>query len=321
MNSSHPAPEAAPDPWADPLALRRGVPPDDGRPLLLVWGNCQAESLRLLLAAGDVRTVRLPAVHELGATDVAALHRLVAASDLLVSQPVAEDYHDLPIGTTQLAALQAPQARQVSVPIVRFAGLYPEHVVVHPPHLLDPVPPLVAYHDLRVATAAAWSTVGCAVPAEAAAPLTAEAVLAVGERSLAELRRREAATDVVASDLLQRPTFASMRTINHPGNAVLEPLARRVRAALGLPVAVPDVVRPLLDSVHAPRDPVVAGVHDPAAAPSDVWWIEGGAVSSTEVAAAHTDFYRRRPDVLVAVLERSAPERSVLGLRTPEECR
>ncbi len=320
MNDPATAPAVVHDPWADPLALRRGVPPDDGRPLLLVWGNCQAESLRLLLAAGDLRTVRLPAVHELGAADVAALHRLVAASDLLVSQPVAEDYHDLPIGTGQLVDLLVPGARHATVPIARFAGLYPHHVVVHPPGLPDPVPPLVAYHDLRTATVAAWTAAGRLPPAGALAALTPEAVLAVGERSLDELRRREAATDVAVADLLERPTFASMRTINHPGNAVLEPLAARVRTVLGLPAAPPGTRRPLLDAVHGPRDPVVAAVHDPGAVPTEAWTVEGHELAQADVAAAHADFYARRPDVLAEVLRRSEPERALLGLRTPEDC-
>ena len=37
--------------------------PADGRPVVVVHGNCQAESLRLLLAADDVVSERLPAVH------------------------------------------------------------------------------------------------------------------------------------------------------------------------------------------------------------------------------------------------------------------
>ena len=43
--------------------------PDDGRPLLLVHGNCQAEAMRVLLAGvGEHRTVRVPPVHELEAS-------------------------------------------------------------------------------------------------------------------------------------------------------------------------------------------------------------------------------------------------------------
>jgi len=291
--------------------------------LLLVWGNCQAESLRLLIDAGDVRSVRLPAVHELEPHEVAALHRLVAAADLLVSQPVSPGYHGLPIGTEQLVALLPPGARHAVVPLVRYAGLHPHHVVVHPPGLPDPVPPLVAYHDLRVATRAAWDAHGRRPPADP--PLTEEAVRAIGDRSLAELRRREPGLDVTATDLLEHPTFASMRTVNHPGNAVLEPLARRVRTALGLPDRPPGVTRPLLDSVHAPRDPVVAAVHDPGAPRRgdwhDDWRIDGRRVPVHRVTAAHRAWYAARPDVLAEVLRRSAPERDVLGLRTPQEDR
>lgn len=296
------------------------VTPDD-RPLLLVWGNCQAESLRLLVDAGDVRSVRLPAVHELEPWEVASLHRLVAAADLLVSQPVADGYHGLPVGTAELVALLPAAARHAVVPIVRYAGLHPHHVVVHPPGLPDPLPPLVPYHDLVTATAASWAAVGRPPPTEAIDALTEDAVRAVGDRSLAELRRRESGLDVAAADLLERPTFASMRTINHPGNAVLAPLAHRVRTALGLRSRLPGVTRPLLDAVHAPRDPVVAAVHDPGAEVCADWRVEGRRVPVREVAAAHAAWYADRPDALAAVLHRSTPERALLGLRTPEECR
>ncbi len=296
------------------------VPADDGRPLLLVWGNCQAESLRLLVDAGDVRSVRLPAVHELTPEGVEPLHGLVAAADLLVSQPVGVDYHGLPIGTAQLVDRLPPTARHLVVPIVRHAGLYPHHVVVHPPGLPDPVPPLVPYHDLGTATSAAWRAAGRDAPREALADLTPEAVCAIAERSTSELRRRECGLDVVVSDLLEHPTFASMRTINHPGNVVLEPVAHRVRAALGLPARPPGVTRPLLDSVHAPRHRVVAALLDPGAEPGDDWLVEGRTLLRSEVETAHAGWYDARPDVLAEVLRRSAPERSVLGLRVPQEC-
>jgi hypothetical protein len=295
------------------------APADDGRPLLLVWGNCQAESLRLLADAGDVRSVRLPAVHELLPAEVPALHQLVARTDLLVSQPVADGYHELPVGTAQLVDVLPPSARHVVLPIVRYAGLHPLHVVVHPPGLPDPLPPVVPYHDLVVATAAAWRAAGRRAPSDALGTLGPEAVRAIGERSLAELRRREAGLDVPAADLLAAPTFASMRTINHPGNAVLEPLGHRVRAALGLPPRPPGVSRPLLDAVHAPCLAAVAAVHDPEAEPSDDWVVDGHRVPGATVAEAHAAFYDARPDVLAEVLRRSAPERAILALRTPEE--
>lgn len=296
------------------------IPADDGRPLLVVWGNCQAESLRLLIDTGDLRSAQLPAVHEIQAEHVAAVHRWVGSADVLVAQPVADDYHDLPIGTSQLVDLLRPSSRSVVVPVVRYAGIQPHHVVIHPPHLPDPLPPLVPYHDLTVATAASWRAAGHRAPPHAAPELTPDAVQAIGRLSLDRLRERETRADVAVSDLFDHPGFAAMRTINHPGNVILEPLARRVREALGLPVRPATVTRDLLSSIHAPRLAAVAAAYDPGADLEPDWWLEGRRLPTSEVAAAHAAFYAARPDVLDEVLRRSRPERDLLALRTPEEC-
>ncbi len=235
---------------------------------------------------------------------------------------MALDYHQLPIGTAQLVERLPATARHVVAPIVRFSGLHPHHVVVHPPELIDPLPPLVVYHDLVTAVAAAWTRSGRPVPAEALAPLTPAGVRGVAALSIAELARRERATGSVrVSDLLLEPRFETMRTINHPGNRVLEPLARRLRAALGLPERPLARVPPLLTSVIAPRDPVVATVYDPTVVPSSAWHVEGVEIPGREVRRAHAAFYSERPDVLDAVLDRSADVRDLLGLRTPQEDR
>ena len=65
----------------------RPLPPDDGRPLVVVHGNCQAESLRVLLA-GSLRSVRVPPVHELERDDLPHLRRTLAHASVLLSQPV-----------------------------------------------------------------------------------------------------------------------------------------------------------------------------------------------------------------------------------------
>lgn len=291
-------------------AASAGPPPDDA-PLVLVHGNCQAESLRLLLASDDVRTVRVPPVHELGAADVPRLRRLLARADVLVAQPVGADHRGLPIGTGQLAEHLPPGGRTVLVPPVRYHGLQPWHVVAHPPGLVDPDPPLAAYHDLRVLASVL-------VPDAASVATPPEAVRAVAAASVAELERREALHGtVIVSDLVARPARGLVRTVNHPSNAVLEPLAARVRVAAGLPPRPPGVTRPLLDGVHAPLEAVVLaalglpGAHEPD------WRLHGRRVPAAEVAAAHRAFYRARPDVVRVLVERYAATLQLLGLPAP----
>ena len=297
--------------------------PPDGVPLLAVVGNCQAESLRLVLDDEDVRTVRLPPLHELGPGDLAPLHRLLPRLDLLVAQPVGEDHRGLPLGTTQLLERARADLRHVLVPPVRHAGPYPCHLVVHPPGLPDPDPPVVAYHDVRTAVRAAWLRAGRTPPPVGAAlgpAPDAAVVAAVCADSRAELARRETLHGtVVAHDLLLAPTFAHLRTVNHPGNALLAPLGRRVRAALGLTDRPTRVSRPLLDHVHAPREASVAAVLDPAEAARDHWVLGGRRVPVTEVETAHLRWYATRPDVLDVVLARSAALRGMLGLELPGE--
>jgi hypothetical protein len=268
-------------------------------PVALVVGNCQAESLRLMLDGGGLRTVRTPPVHELTAADLPHLHRWLARATVLVTQPIRNDYRGLPLGSAQLSERLGPGARTLRVPVIRFAGLYPAHAIIRPPSDPSLVPPVVAYHDLRVLAEAADLKVRPG--------LDGPAIREIAEHSLEHLRTREAAHGaVVVSDLFRTPSFALMRTLNHPGNPVWSALAERVRAALDLPAHTVDIGRPLLGAVHAPREAAVIeawGLDEPE---RPHWIVDGRAVSPAEVREAHLDWYSRHPDAVRAGLTRHA---------------
>ncbi|MFJ6653285.1 WcbI family polysaccharide biosynthesis putative acetyltransferase [Microbacterium sp. NPDC091313] len=264
----------------------------------VVVGNCQAESLRITLTSPDVPTVRVPAVHELTADDAGRLHGLLARAAFLVVQPIHDDYHDLPLGTRQLRAALPAGAACVVVPNVRFAGLHPFQAALRVPGV-DEDPPVVAYHDVRVLAEAAGLPLG--------ERLGRDAVRAIAAESVAELRRREQATDVAASDLFTAPDFALMRTVNHPGNAVWMPLAERVLAALGTGTPPTDPGRPLLAAVQAPREEWVIEAWGSSEPPRDHWVVEGAPVAADEVSAAHREWYRAHPEVVTSALTRLAP--------------
>lgn len=293
-------------------------PTDEARPVLLVTGNCQAESLRLLLDADDVRAVRTPPLHDLRPHEVDPLHRWLGRTDLLVSQPVRADYRGLPVGTAQQQALLPGAARAVVVPILRYAGLHPWHLVMHPPGLDDPEPPVVPYHDVRLVARAAWSRDGRAT--ETGPGATDEGIRAVAAASVAELARREAAVDAVrVSDLLAHPAGDTVRTVNHPGNRLLVPVAARVRAALGLEPRRPGVDRPLLTSVVAPLEAAVVAAHGLPDAPRPDWRVGGRTVVADAVARAQLAWYAARPDVLDLALERSGEVRALLDVPAPTD--
>lgn len=281
--------------------------PDGDGPVALVVGNCQAESLRIMLDGGGLRTVRMPAVHELVAGDLPHLDRWLARAALLISQPVRDGYHGLPLGTAQLGARLGDGGRTLPVPVIRFAGLYPAHAIVRPPSDPSLVPPVVEYHDLRILAEAAGLT--------ARPRIEAPTVRAIAAHSLTQLRTREAAHGtVVVSDLFAAPSFAQMRTLNHPGNPVFSALATRVRAALGLPEHTADPGRPLLDAVHAPREAAVIeawGLDEPE---RPHWLVGGEVVEAGAVREAHLAWYAAHPDAVRAGLARHAGSLRILGL-------
>ena len=288
---------------------------DSDAPLIVVHGNCQAESVRIVVAAPDVTTVRIPPAHELTAADIPHLHRLLSRAAALVSQPVRDDYRGLAIGTRQLAARMPARATTVLIPVVRFAGLYPFHLIVRPPSDLAATPPLVAYHDARLLRTA-YDRRSDPRAAVRRTGLSTDQVLELGRRSLAELTQREQRhSTVTVSDVFNMVSFAQMRTINHPGNPVWSILGARVRQKLALQKSSIELDRPLLNSVHAPRLSVVADAYGLSDPPTDSWVVEGQPVSTAEVEEAHLQWYQDHPDAVDAGLDRHAETFAVLGLR------
>jgi hypothetical protein len=285
-----------------------GVAPlPDGPAVAVVHGNCQAESLRLALDGPDLATVRIPPVHELAAADLPHLRRTLARASVLISQPVRDGYHDLPLGSDQLAAAVPPGATVLRVPVIRFAGLYPTQAIIRPPSDRSAVPPLVPYHDLATLARAAGHGDG--------PTLSVTKVQRVAAISLAELRRRELAHDTVAvADLFVAPDFAQMRTINHPGNSVWETLARRVRERLGLGDIVA-LTRPLLNAIHGPREREVIDAFGLDGPPQPCWTLDGEAVDPAVLRHAHLSWYRDHPDAVAEGLRRHAAVLAVLSAR------
>ena len=280
--------------------------PDGDRPLLVVHGNCQAESLRQLLQdapGAPWSSVRIPPVHELAADEVPLLHRLLKRADVVLTQPIADDYHGLPVGVGQVQRT-ATRARTVVWPVIRYSGLHPWQLVNQ--HAEEGDPPLVPYHDARTVLRAVGG-----------APLrsASQAAVAVSQWSLAELRRRERAAGAVpVSDLVLEAGAGAMRTINHPANPVLVALARRVEEVLGLPATAVDPGRRLLDAVHAPVEAEVLdslGL-DPSAA-RESWLIAGDSVPDEEVAATQLAWLRGRPHVLDAIVRRQRTQLALVA--------
>ena len=271
--------------------------------LLVVVGNCQAESTRkLLMSTGHFTGERIAPVHELEAADMGWFLDLVARADVLVTQPIRDNYRGLPVGTRQLQT----SARRVVVPVLRFDGLMPYQAIIRDPDDPSLNPPVVPYHDLRtLATAAGY------VPA---APPSPDALRRAAAMSVEQMRLRERAHDaVVVSDYLE--TSPVWHTVNHPDNATLAFMASRVLEELGLsdePVA-PDYE--MLGGLDAPIDAAAADALGVSVTGRDTWRERGaGVIDADEIRAAQLEFYRQRPALVAHGLQRHAERLANLGL-------
>lgn len=275
--------------------------PDDSKPTIAVTGNCQAESLRIVLqASGRFNSFRIPPIHEWNSADYEYVKKVLDRTDILVSQPVRDDYRGLPCGVDQLATLLPESAHVVKVPVLRFSALNPYYAIVRP---LDP--PVVPYHDLRTVAAMAgipqvnepdWQ--GC-----------------LDHNVLQMAQREKAHGTVVMSDWLE--TVPVWHTLNHPDNATLQELGNRVLASLdfrgdGNGAARAPEDREMLGHLRTPILPEAAKALG-CDAVRQTWTLGGEVLLDDAISRAHREFYSANPELLVNAVNRHADLLSRLG--------
>lgn len=286
---------------------------DDDRKLLVVWGNCQAEALRIVLSSSSYlpfRTVRVPPVHELESADMARVENLVRRAAVIVSQPVRTGYRGFPIGTSDLAGL-APSASVIVWPVIRYGGLFPFQVIARHPAQPSAVPAAVPYHDLRTVRAVVagrdrfddWDV-----------DVTAERIREAAQWSMDQLAVRERRhCDIGISDILLDLGADAAHTINHPGNRVLLTLGTRILDSLGASAPVPPS-RDLLGNIRAPLERRVIDALGIDACPRASWDVDGAVLTEDDVRRRQMLWYADHPEFIGAVLDRYSVLIEILGL-------
>ncbi|TYQ09105.1 UNVERIFIED_ORG: hypothetical protein L601_004400000110 [Gordonia westfalica J30] len=289
------------------------APVDDDRKLLVVWGNCQAEALRIVLSSSPdlpFRTVRVPPVHELESADMAQVEDLVRRAAIIVSQPVRAGYRGFPIGTSDLVA-RAPSASVIVWPVIRYGGLFPFQVIARHPAQPSAVPAAVPYHDLRTVLAVRAGRGGLD---EWDVDVTAERIRDAARWSVDQLEIRERRhCDVGISDVLLDLGADAAHTINHPGNRVLLTLGGRILDSLGASAPVPPS-RDLLGNIRAPLEQRVVDALGFDASPRTSWEVDGTVLTEDDVRRRQMRWYAEHPEFIDAVLDRYADLIEILGL-------
>ncbi|WP_231605193.1 WcbI family polysaccharide biosynthesis putative acetyltransferase [Synechococcus sp. CBW1006] len=216
-------------------------PPEPPSLALVVVGNCQAFPLMLGLqqALPTAQITFCPSVHLATAADVAELHQALPQADLLVMHRVQTGYrNNIGLDTATLQALLAPGARCVVLPNLHYEGQLPWIAYGQDPEgrlsALEAESPLGPYHDFLAMAAAGRGLDAAALHGIPCPEAVASVLREAHHHSLAELRSREADCSVGLSDWIaerhrQQPIG---HTINHPTQASLDTLLRRLLAQL-----------------------------------------------------------------------------------------
>lgn len=281
---------------------------DDPRPVVVVLGNCQTEALRVLLdgsPAQSVRSVRVVPIFEMTADDVIHLDHLLARTDVLIVQPVADGYRGMPLGSDEIAARLPRTTQVVRVPSFFYGGLYPWQVLVRTPESGDP--PGVPYLDLRTVLEAATGR-------RPGADMAADGIREIAAASVAELaRRQEKAGALPQADLIEPAGADACHVVNHPGNTVLVATARRIQEAIGVPVDAVDPGRVLLSEVFAPLDSQVIEALGLAAEPRTDWRYRGETVPDEQIREVQLAWLREHPEIVSLGMERHTSTAKLLG--------
>ncbi len=292
--------------------------------LLLVWGNCQAESYRRLLGGepgtamlGDsgLNTVRVPPAFEIQPDEVEHLERLLTRTRALVTQPIPQDYRGMPIGTAQLIAQLPEDAPVVRIPVVYDTSRFPWQVTLRnwkfaPGAAERPGedPPVVPYHDLRVLAEAATGRRREVAP---------EALRAAAAASVQALRTREEAKRTVSmADIVAGERGTGFYTVNHPTNVVLTRVAERTAEQFPFEVTVQPVpeTRVLLGGVRAPLHASVVEALELEAEPTEDWSVGGELIPDEQMRQTHLEWYAQNPLAVEVGMRKYADQLRLLGL-------
>jgi hypothetical protein len=204
-------------------------------PKLAVIANCQARPIASLCQglAADVEITGVGVVHLVSIQDENELKKSFDAADIIFAQLVQDNY---PIPFVRTGTLKATYPGKVIVwPNLFFRGQCPDLYYANGERKQRLGGPLLDYH-LRTVLEGWRQGRSAAVVLAALKAGEMASPPDVGHQSLQQLRLREAATDVRASDIIEEAwtTRRLFFTFNHPRTILLEAIARRLLRNAGI---------------------------------------------------------------------------------------
>jgi Polysaccharide biosynthesis enzyme WcbI len=226
-----------------------------------ILGNCQAQHLEAMLATSspDVQVTRLEPVFMMNEAHHGPVYEALAAADIVFAQRISDEFKMDWLSSAEIR--KSFGGKVVVWPNIYFDGYFPGVSYVYHGGWGKLLSPLVEYHFTQVMAAhRAGHSIEAAIDAFAGEGLLATTPDPFGQ-SLAQLRAREADTDVIISDFIaeQATQQRLFYTPNHPMNALLGEMLRRMAAKTGLEVDIAEgIAMPYrLDDVYIASSPAV----------------------------------------------------------------
>ncbi|MCK6210811.1 hypothetical protein KZX45_09685 [Georgenia sp. EYE_87] len=277
------------------------------RPVVTVYGNCQASALRTLLQrspsfSNKFTIAWIPGAHQITAHQLPTIRKILRKTSIFITQEIKNDYRGLPLGTSQFVSALASGAQVVTYPVMYYRGLHPYLVYVHANGALGtPAPRTEGYHDLRFIAAAARRM----RPAEASRWLedytgNAEWIRAVASESLNELKRREERLDIKVSHAIAPLRDTAFWTVNHPSNDLMDVAVQGIMDALSLDS---DVLAPLdyelLSSTVVPvHNHIRHALGYTTTSTESLWTIANTLTLEKRLLESHLEYYTARGEIL-----------------------
>ena len=272
-----------------------------------------------LTFAERYRTEPLPAAHVVGSAEVAAeIRRTVAEAQLIIHQPVRENYRGLPLGSAQITADASSTARRLTFPALYYDGVFPYQAYVRATdNSREEIPRLSGYHDLRflfcaaeglqLDEAQAWCRDFRGSP---------DGLRAWAVNAQQRVRAYEASLDVAVSDRLFSSALhhRSFFTADHPTNAALVELVARIHAALGLEYDPVVPQHPLLGNYRAPLDGDVVDALILPTHPGTNWIVNDRLYPRDQLLVEHLAFYAEHPETVAAGMAEHGQRMMMLGM-------
>lgn len=209
----------------------------------LIYGNCQAAALRTYLQknsafASTYRVIDIKPVHLLTQEDIPYIDQVVSETDLLIYQPVSDNYKGIyQLSTRYLIDRLKPGCRQISFPVAYFTGYNPEVTYLRDGNGANISKPFV-YHDINILRLFDQGKSGREILEIIQDDdfYTAAAAEKQFNDTMDRLKSREAGLDIKLSEFIQDHfrTERLFHVFNHPNKTLLSRIAEWMLEQLGI---------------------------------------------------------------------------------------